>query len=80
MLRRQFGVTRIVVFGSLLNKECFTPWSDIDIAAWGLSFKDTLRASNAAQEVSSEFEINLVDIATVSSSLRLEIETKGIDL
>ncbi|MEA5512071.1 nucleotidyltransferase domain-containing protein [Crocosphaera sp. UHCC 0190] len=44
LLKEQFQVTKVVVFGSLIREDCFTLWSDIDLAAWGLSPQDTFRA------------------------------------
>lgn len=44
LLREQFKVTRIVVFGSLTRPYSFTRWSDVDIAAWGIAPEDTFRA------------------------------------
>jgi hypothetical protein len=35
MLRHQFGATQVVAFGSLARRDWFSPWSDIDLAAWG---------------------------------------------
>jgi uncharacterized protein len=35
LLRQEFNVSRVVVFGSLARVSGFTPWSDVDIAAWG---------------------------------------------
>ncbi|MCL4870126.1 MAG: nucleotidyltransferase domain-containing protein [Anaerolineae bacterium] len=35
LLRKEFGVNRVVVFGSLARETGFTRWSDIDIAVWG---------------------------------------------
>jgi len=37
LLREEFGAGRVVVFGSLTHRAWFTPWSDIDLAAWGIA-------------------------------------------
>ena len=50
-LKAQFGVDRVMLFGSLVRPGCFTPWSDIDLAAWGLSPKDTLRAMGVVMDL-----------------------------
>ena len=47
VLRRQFGATRILAFGSLVHAGCFTAWSDIDIAAWGI--RQRTRSGQSAQ-------------------------------
>jgi tRNA nucleotidyltransferase (CCA-adding enzyme) len=37
LLRKEFGAERVVVFGSLAHGQWLTPWSDIDLAAWGIA-------------------------------------------
>ena len=36
LLKERFDAERVVVFGSLAQETGFTPWSDIDLAAWGI--------------------------------------------
>ena len=43
LLRTQFEATRVMEFGSLVHEGCFTPWSDVDIAAWGIRPKTRSR-------------------------------------
>ncbi len=59
---------------------CFTPWSDVDIAAWGLSPKDTLRAIGTVMDVDTAIAINLVDVGTCRPELLAAIEQEGIAL
>lgn len=80
LLREQFHATRVVVFGSLLYPERFNEWSDIDLAAWGIPADQTFRAIGAVMDLDRNFEINLVDVNTCSSSLRRLIEQEGKDL
>ena len=80
LLRDRFGATRVMVFGSLVHTGCFTPWSDIDVAAWGLRSQDTFRAIGAVADLDAEIEANLVDVRTCSSSLLMMIEREGRDL
>jgi uncharacterized protein len=77
-LRQRFGVSRVVVFGSLIHPGCFTPWSDVDIAAWGLRPQETFRAIGVAMDVDAEIAVSLVDINACSASLRRVIEQEGI--
>jgi uncharacterized protein len=79
-LRRQFGVERVVVFGSLVHPGSFTPWSDVDIAAWGLRPEDTFRAIGVAMDVDSEIAVNLVDVGACRASLLDVIEAEGVDV
>jgi predicted nucleotidyltransferase len=69
-----------MAFGSLVHEGCFTPWSDVDIAAWGIPLEDTFRAIGVVMDMSSEIEVNLVDVAACSPSLRAMIEREGVEL
>ncbi|MFW6171219.1 MAG: nucleotidyltransferase family protein [Planctomycetota bacterium] len=80
LVKDRFGATRVVVFGSLVHRGRFTWWSDVDLAAWGLRPRDTLRAMGAVGELEREIPINLVDVATCKSELRAAIERDGVDL
>lgn len=80
LLREQFGVTRVVMFGSLVSEGTFTAWSDIDLAVWGIQPEDTLRAIGAVLDLDAEIEIDLVDVSTSAPSLFNIIEREGIDL
>jgi uncharacterized protein len=80
LLRERFHVTRVVVFGSAIHKGCFTRWSDIDIAAWGIAPEDTFRAIGAVMDLDNPFKVNLVDVNTCRPSLLHVIEQDGIDL
>ena len=80
LLREEFAVERVVVFGSLVHEGCFTPWSDVDIAAWGIRPQDTFRAMGRVMDLDAEIELNLVDVGTCSDSLLMTIEQEGVAL
>jgi len=80
LLRKRFGAERVVVFGSLVHKGCFTRWSDVDVAAWGLRAEDTFRAIGAVQDLDSEIAVNLIDVGTCSPSLLEVIEQEGVEV
>lgn len=80
LLRERFGVQRVVVFGSLVHEGRFTQWSDVDLAAWGLTAKNWLKAMAAVHELSDDITVNLVDITTCTPELRVVIERDGVDL
>ncbi len=80
LLKGRFGATRVAVFGSLVHEGCFTPWSDVDIAAWGIRPEDTFRAIGAVMDLDSEIEVNLVDVEVCRPSLLTVIEKEGVDL
>jgi predicted nucleotidyltransferase len=80
LLREEFAVERVVVFGSLVHEGCFTPWSDVDIAAWGIRLQDTFRAIGRVMDLDAEIELNLVDVGTCSDSLLMTVEQEGVAL
>lgn len=80
LLREQFGAKQVDVFGSLVHRNCFTPWSDIDLAVWGIPAHQFYRAVAAVTGLSSEFKIDLVDAEDCSTSLRRIIEIEGKEL
>ncbi|MGD9335162.1 MAG: nucleotidyltransferase domain-containing protein [Desulfobacterales bacterium] len=80
LLRVRFCAVRIVVFGSLVNKRRFTPWSDVDLAAWGIPPDDFYRAVAVITGLSSEFEVDLVDPQMCPPALIERINHEGIEL
>lgn len=80
LLKEKFGVSRVVIFGSLVHKGCFTRWSDVDIAAWGISPEDTFRAMSTVMDVAADIEVNLIDVGVCHPALLDVIEREGIEL
>lgn len=80
VLRRDFGATRVVVFGSLLRPSMFGERSDVDIAAWGIPPQDTLRAMSAVAYLDEQIEVNLVDVSTCKPGILRVIESEGVDI
>ena len=79
-LKAQFGAERVMVFGSLVRAGCFTLWSDVDIAAWGLSPQDTFRTIGVVMDLDTAIAINLVDAGACRPELLAFIEQEGIEL
>jgi predicted nucleotidyltransferase len=80
LLRREFGVNEVIVFGSLARYGSFTLWSDIDIAAKGIPPARFFEAVGVITGMSSEFKIDLLDLEACPSSMRERIERDGKDL
>ncbi len=80
LLKQNFGASRVVVFGSLVQPGMFSLYSDLDLAAWGIQPADTFRAIGAVYDLSSEIELNLVDVAVARPSVRRAILAQGVDL
>ena len=77
LLYDRFEVDQVVVFGSLTHPGCFTEWSDLDLAAWGLRPQDSLRAVASVADLGVDIAVNLVDVATCSDALHLVLEREG---
>jgi predicted nucleotidyltransferase len=77
-LKTEFGVERVTVFGSLIHADRFTEWSDVDLAVWGLTDHNWLRASAAVSY--GDIEINLVDVQTCRPEVLANIEREGVPL
>ncbi len=80
LLRRQYGASRVIVFGSLTNVTWFNPWSDIDLAAWEIPPEQFYAAVAAVTGLNQHFKIDLVDPENCRSELRKMIEKEGIDV
>lgn len=80
LLKEQFKATKVVVFGSLVKEVTFTPWSDVDIAAWSIDPADTLRAIGAVMEINDAPMVNLIDVNTCKPAILAEIERDGVEL
>lgn len=77
LLHEEFGAERVVLFGSLAHRAWFTEWSDIDLAAWGIPPDRFFAAVAAVTDLSTSFQIDLVDPEQCSSHLRKSIQRDG---
>ncbi len=77
MLRQEFGVKRVVLFGSMLQPKIHAD-SDIDLAVWNLSKFDYFQAVGKLQGL-SEFEIDLVEVENASDYI-VEAIAQGLEL
>ncbi len=80
LLKRKYGASRVVAFGSLVDRGRFTRWSDVDIAAWGLSVDVFYPAVAEVAEIDPEIPVDLIDMNDCPQSLRDSIEREGVDL
>lgn len=80
LLQEEFGATRVVAFGSLAHRASLTPWSDVDLAAWGLPADAFYRAVALVTGLSAEFKVDLVAPEDCPLRLRQVIEREGIEL
>jgi predicted nucleotidyltransferase len=78
-LKEKYRVTKVVLFGSLLDYEKMTPHSDIDLAVWGLPEKDYFKAVGFLLEIADNFSIDLVEIQNVRPYILSAID-QGVEL
>ncbi len=77
-LKQEFSVTKVVLFGSLLNHEQMTCHSDIDLAVWGLEPCLFFKAG-AAIDKQSDFEVDLVEFEKAPPYIQESI-LQGLEL
>ncbi len=69
LLKSEFGVSRVVLFGSVLSDSTFHETSDLDLAVWGLAEADYLKALGRLLNL-SEFPVDLVMAETASDYIQ----------
>jgi predicted nucleotidyltransferase len=80
LLKTQYGVPQVAAFGSLTHPDRFTQWSDVDLAAWGLTATNWLKASAAVRALANDIELNIVDVSDCSPELQAVIVRDGVML
>jgi predicted nucleotidyltransferase len=80
LLKEQFKVKRVALFGSLLNAAKMHQDSDIDLAVWGLADTNYYAAVAQLLDLDPSFSIDLVQVEAAAPALRQSILTSGIEL
>ncbi len=80
MLYKKFGATKVAVFGSLVEEDAFSQWSDIDIAVWGLPAEDYFKALSVVSDISSLFKVDIVDFDKSKGLFRDRIQQQHIPI
>lgn len=78
-LKNKYGVTKVVLFGSLLNYKNMNHNSDIDLAVWNLSETDYFKAVGFLLEIVDDFSIDLVEIQNAKPYI-IDAINQGIEL
>jgi len=76
-LKQEYGEVQTILFGSSTQRDRFHLHSDIDLAIEGLPPEQFFQAVAHLQDLSSEFEIDLVQLENCSTSLRQLIIKEG---
>lgn len=79
LLKSRYHATRVAAFGSLTQTERFHPWSDVDLAVWGLAPDDYFEAVARVLDVGGEIKVDLVMADRCKPYLREAIE-QGVEL
>ncbi len=80
VLYRDFGATKVAVFGSLTEPRRFTQNSDIDIVVWGVSYNKCLDALWETKGLSAEFKIDIINFKSIDSLFRERILSEAIPI
>lgn len=77
ILRKQFGVMEVVLFGSMTNPSLFHSRSDVDIAVWGLTGNAYYRAVGILQSLDPEIGVDVIAFEEASPALQEVIRRDG---
>ena len=80
LLRKKYGAQKIVLFGSLTNEDAFSVWSDIDLAAWGITPGKFYSAVADITGLSPLFEIDLVEPDNCRAPIKEVIYREGVEI
>lgn len=80
LLKEQFGVAQVAVFGSLARDDFFHSFSDVDLAVWGLDSSLYYRAVSNLLSLDPSLPIDLVMVEEASDSLQSVIRKEGVQL
>ncbi len=80
VLYRDFGATKVAVFGSLTEPKRFTQNSDIDIVVWGVSYNKCLDALWETKGLNPEFKIDIINFKSIDSLFRERILHQAIPI
>lgn len=78
LLKEEFGVQKVMAFGSITQRDLYHACSDLDIAVWGLDEKIYYRAVARLLELDPAERIDLVRIEDARDSLRDAILQEGV--
>ncbi len=80
ILKKKYGATRVVLFGSLARSSLFAPTSDIDLCVEGVPESLFFEAEAEIEEMAKGIRLDLVETKECPAELLREIEDEGIDL
>lgn len=80
LLKQQFAVERVVLFGSLAHDAWFVAGSDVDLAVARLDSADYFAAWKLVEETLDGYPVDFVELETAPTGFQAAIDRQGIDL
>ena len=80
ILKPEYGVKRVMVFGSLVQPAMFHEHSDVDLAVWGLSGREFFRAVSVLLDIEPSISIDLIAFEDARRALQDVILKDGKEL
>lgn len=80
ILKEEFKVKKVMVFGSLTQPHLFHFRSDVDLVVWGLEGREYYRAVGVLQGLDTTIEADVVNFEDAPPRLRAVIQEDGVTL
>lgn len=80
LLKKKYGVRRVILFGSICKKAYIHRRSDIDLMVEGLKSDDILRAGFDAWVISKPFDVDIIPMEKAEKKIVEIAKKKGIEL
>lgn len=80
VLKKEFGATRVILYGSVLHPDIFTLHSDIDLAVEGVKESEFYYAGARVDAVAGDIPVDLTPLEDTKPYILKSIEEEGIIL
>ncbi len=80
ILKAEFGVEKLMVFGSLVHPALFHERSDVDLAVWGISGREYYRAVSVLLDIEPSISVDLIAFEDARPALQEVILRDGREL
>jgi predicted nucleotidyltransferase len=80
LLKADFGIVKVAVFGSLIHPGLFHAKSDVDLAVWGMDERKYYRAVSLLLDIDPSISVDLVCTEDARPALKKVIEKEGRQL
>ncbi|KPA17434.1 nucleotidyltransferase [Candidatus Magnetomorum sp. HK-1] len=76
-LKAEYNASQVMLFGSLIHNYWYSRYSDIDLAVWGIEGVKYFEAVAKLQDISFDFDIDLVSVENCKAELLKTILREG---